>query len=61
LRREAIAVYRRLRRAANLRHEDKAAQTRALIEQVFCGKFAEPKVLPPGDLLFAAVPVETMG
>ena len=38
-----------------------AAQARALIEQVFRWKVAEAKVLPPGDLLFAAVPVETMG
>ena len=58
--RKLIAVHRRFCGAANCLHELEAAQTRTFIKQIFGRKVAQPKIFPPGHLLFAAVPIETM-
>jgi hypothetical protein len=59
--RKLIPMHRTFCRAANCLHELEATQTCTFIKQVFGRKVAQPKKFPPGHLLFAAVPVETMG
>jgi hypothetical protein len=58
--RKLIAMHRTFCRAANCLHELEAGQTRTFIKQIFGRKVAQPKIFPPGHLLFPSVPVETM-
>src|SRR5260370_4063975 len=61
LRREAITMDRCARGTASITDEGQARESSTLIEKLFVGEAGEAKILPPGSLLLAAVPIEDIG
>src|ERR1700687_5449090 len=52
---------RRARGTASITDEGQARESSTLVEKLFVGEAAKAKILPPGSLLLAAVPVEDIG